>query len=338
MGDLDEYAEYFLLGIGLIPIVPGTKVPPRFYPWARPDAVLRTREHLEQVRERIPGCGFAGVNAPSQTMMLDVDNLRRTRAVLHAAGEDVDGWLDMGARMEGRTDERGHERAKVMFAADSATVRTVKKLVEPEPERTLFEVRLSGYDILPPSPRATGGRYTWRVDPRVEGLAQWPDALRQLYEQWPFDPAPIDTGRRERPPMSDTHPVKVLIATFNASITVAELLAQHGYQRRRDRWRSPHAARGSAPGVKFFENTGKVYVHHADDPLSQPGDDGRTHAKNAFDLLVALDAAGDRRRAYDLATQRLFGVSWAAWRERYEQAYQRLMDERNEQLLRERTR
>ena len=87
-----------------------------------------------------------------------------------------------------------------------------------------------------------------------------------------------------------------MIAAFNLAHPVEELLTEHGYKCRGKRWISPTSSTGLA-GVTILE--GRVYSHHASDPLA----DGHTH--DAFDLFRILDHNGDARNAIKAAAEEL---------------------------------
>jgi hypothetical protein len=87
-----------------------------------------------------------------------------------------------------------------------------------------------------------------------------------------------------------------VIAAFNLAHSVQDVLAAHRYTRRGNRWMSPTSSSGLA-GTVIIE--GRVYSHHASDPLS----DG--HAHDAFDLFRILDHAGDTRAAIKAAAEEL---------------------------------
>ena len=87
-----------------------------------------------------------------------------------------------------------------------------------------------------------------------------------------------------------------MIAAFNPAHPVEELLEAYGYKRCGKRWISPTSSSGLA-GVTILD--GRVYSHHASDPLA----DG--HAHDAFDLFRILDHEGDTRSAVKAAAEEL---------------------------------
>jgi putative DNA primase/helicase len=136
-----------------------------------------------------------------------------------------------------------------------------------------------------------------------------PEALLELWQHWDsywkeleamcpwgkhgFNPEPAPRGDGSRPNV---------IAAFNLAHPVEGLLAAHGYTRRGNHWMSPTSSSGLA-GTVIIE--GRVYSHHASDPLS----DG--HAHDAFDLFRILDHGGDARAAVKAAAEEL-GMGSAA--------------------------
>ena len=78
-----------------------------------------------------------------------------------------------------------------------------------------------------------------------------------------------------------------VIGQFNASHSIADLLGAHGYTQRGKRWSKPGTSHGA--GVMLL-NDGRLYSHHAGDPLA-----GR--ACDAFDVFATLEHGGDVRAA-----------------------------------------
>ncbi len=70
-----------------------------------------------------------------------------------------------------------------------------------------------------------------------------------------------------------------VIEQFNEQHTVEEVLEHAGYTRKGKRWVSPHSHSGT-PGIVEIE--GRIYCHHADDPLHTG------HALDAFDAFAAI--------------------------------------------------
>jgi hypothetical protein len=157
--------------------------------------------------------------------------------------------------------------------------------------------------VLPPTIHpGTGKPYIWLTPPNSE-FPLLPEALLDLWEHWEshrkelegmcpwtqhgFNPEPAPRGDGARPNV---------MAAFNQVHTVEEMIEAHGYQCRGKRWISPTSSSGLA-GVTILD--GRVYSHHASDPLA----DG--HAHDAFDLFRILDHGGDSRAAIKAAAEDL---------------------------------
>jgi putative DNA primase/helicase len=203
-----------------------------------------------------------------------------------------------------------------MFRASSDVVLGRKALSWPakEPDGkpiVVFELRAGDIqDVLPPTIHpGTGKPYIWLTPPNSE-FPLLPEALLELWQHWDsyrkeleamcpwakhgFNPEPAPRGDGARPNV---------IAAFNQVHTVEDLLVEHGYTRRGNRWMSPTSSSGLA-GVTILDG-GRVYSHHGADPLA----DGHSH--DAFDLFRILDHGGDARVAIKAAAEDL-GMGSAA--------------------------
>jgi putative DNA primase/helicase len=92
-----------------------------------------------------------------------------------------------------------------------------------------------------------------------------------------------------------------VIAEFNAAHDIVAIIEAHGYERRGEK---RFAAPGSshAAGIVLLDS-GKLFCHHAGDPLSDE------HALDAFDCYRKLQHNGDYRAAVRAAAQVLGMVS-----------------------------
>lgn len=88
-----------------------------------------------------------------------------------------------------------------------------------------------------------------------------------------------------------------VIAAFNEAHDAVAILEAHGYVcAGRKRWKSPQGH--GVAGVVLLPS-GRVYCHHASDPL------GDEKAHDAFDLFALFDHAGDTRAAVRAAAELL---------------------------------
>jgi hypothetical protein len=89
-----------------------------------------------------------------------------------------------------------------------------------------------------------------------------------------------------------------VIGAFNEFYEVGAILSRNGYQLRGDRYLAPDSTSG-LPGVYIFEDTGRCYSHHANDPLN----DGHSH--DAFSVFCTLEHGGDVKAAVKAAAAEL---------------------------------
>jgi hypothetical protein len=89
-----------------------------------------------------------------------------------------------------------------------------------------------------------------------------------------------------------------VIGAFNAFYDVGTILSRNKYQPRGNRYLAPDSTTGE-PGVYIFEDTGRCYSHHGNDPLN----DG--HAHNPFSVFCILEHGGDVKTAVKAAAAEL---------------------------------
>jgi hypothetical protein len=89
-----------------------------------------------------------------------------------------------------------------------------------------------------------------------------------------------------------------VIDAFNRNYNIRTILERNKYERRGNRYLAPDSTTG-LPGVHIFEDTGRCYSHHANDPLN----DGHSH--DAFDVLRILEHGGDLKAAVKAAAETL---------------------------------
>jgi putative DNA primase/helicase len=305
MSAVEEWASRYIAKyrLALVPIPPGHKAP--LHPaWNQRGGYVTDIGEAQQRWGELSDHGIGAVLAPSGLCSLDIDAPDHALPVLGELG------IDLGALREAAPTIQGNpSRYRLMFKAPPGVALGRKALVWPakqpgEKPLTLFELRAGDIqDVLPPTIHPeTGKPYVWLVPPNSE-FPPLPEALLELWQRWDsyrkeleamcpwagqtFHPEPAPRGDGARPNV---------IAAFNAVHTVEEMLEAHGYTRRGKRWMSPTSSSG-LPGTVILD--GRVYSHHASDPLA----DG--HAHDAFDLLRILDHGGDTRAAIKAAGEAL---------------------------------
>ena len=289
--------------LALVPIPEGFKGP-MYEGWSLPGGYVMDAEEAHRRWSTDETSGIGAVLAPSGLCSLDSDTPEDAEPVLSALGIDLRALRKVTPTIQGNP-----SRYRLMFRPPPGVVLGVKKLVWParlpgEKPPTLFELRAGNVqDLLPPTVHpGTGKPYIWLTPPNSE-FPLLPEALLELWQHWDsyrkeleamcpwakhgFNPEPAPRGAGARPNV---------IAAFNQARPVEELLTEHGYKCRGKRWISPTSSTGLA-GVTILE--GRVYSHHASDPLA----DGHTH--DAFDLFRILDHNGDVRSAVKAAAEEL---------------------------------
>jgi putative DNA primase/helicase len=293
-----RYAErYQAHGLSLLKTAPGQKHP-AYASWNRPENAIPPnywRTH--------PSDGIAALLAPSSLVSIDVDDEAVAEPLMQTFGVDLRELRMSGPCIVGRHYRLMYRRPDVELKH-----RTVKwpKKEEPRCSSVILELRAGLIsDTLPPTIHpSTGKPYRWENPPRngfpplpprlLELWLEWPEFNRQALELCPWAPPPkpaLPPRTRMREPGRAS-----VIDVFNAAHDVAEILEQHGYQRRGKRFASPgteHAA-----GIVLTDD-GRVFCHHAGDPLSSD------HAHDAFDIYRLLQHGGNFQSAVKAAAEAL---------------------------------
>lgn len=176
---------------------------------------------------------------------------------------------------------------------------------------TVLELRAGlVLDVLPPSIHpGTGKPYVWKTAPAGD-LPVLPAALLSMWTNWdafkrdasaacPWAPDVKTFGSRKAEPGVQGRSGgarESVIDAFNRAHDVESLLAAHGYERRGRKWLCPNSSSG-LPGVTISD--GKVYSHHASDPLAND------HQNDAFDVFCILEHGGDATAATKAAAKML---------------------------------
>ncbi|MCQ9393302.1 bifunctional DNA primase/polymerase [Pseudomonas viridiflava] len=177
---------------------------------------------------------------------------------------------------------------------------------------TVFELRAGlVQDVLPPSIHpGTGQPYTWRTPPDSTGLPVLIGDLLNVWNNWdvfkrgaeaacpwlPKDTKPAGKQKSKPKPAPAAGNRPSVIDEFNNCHDIEEMLRAHGYIKRGGKWLYPQSSTG-LPGVTVAE--GKVYSHHAADPLANG------HQNDAFEVFCLLEHGGDQSRAVKEAARML---------------------------------
>ncbi len=244
---------------------------------------------------RNTGDGIGVCLGPSGLVSLDCDDLDAARAVLAKERIDLDALMKSTPTIIGRS-------PRLEFKAPAVELGR-KSVVWPpksagEKPITVVEFRAGRVqDVLPPSIHPGLQRpYVWVTAPRA-GFPELPQSVLDLWLNFdafrrrarnlcPWAPPELEP-EPARPRRAHTGPS--VIRQFNEAHDVVTLLATHGYARvGRKRWKSPH---GRNFGGVILLNDGRVFCHHASDPLG----DQKPH--DAFDLFCQFEHGGDKRLA-----------------------------------------
>ncbi|MCK0551303.1 bifunctional DNA primase/polymerase, partial [Pseudomonas syringae pv. aptata] len=197
-------------------------------------------------------------------------------------------------------------------AGDTAREALYRADAEQYKRFTVFELRAGlVQDVLPPSIHpGTGQPYTWRTPPDASGLPVLISDLLNVWNNWdvfkrgaeaacPWLPKDAKPAGKQKPkpkpaPAGGKRPS--VIDEFNNCHDVEEMLRSHGYTKRGSKWLYPQSSTG-LPGITVAE--GKVYSHHASDPLANG------HQNDAFEVFCLLEHGGDQSKAVKEAARML---------------------------------
>ncbi|MCQ9422705.1 bifunctional DNA primase/polymerase [Pseudomonas sp. LJDD11] len=199
-------------------------------------------------------------------------------------------------------------------AGDAAREKLYRTEAQQYARITVFELRAGlTQDVLPPSVHpGTGKPYFWRTAPGADGLQVLNVDLQKIWANWDIFKRDAEAAcpwapKQKEPPAKKRRPVKAsegkpsVIDEFNRSHDVTELLRAHGYTRKGSKWLFPGSSTG-LPGITVDADEGRVYSHHAADPLANG------HKNDAFEVYCILEHGGDQARAVKEAA-RMLGIS-----------------------------
>ncbi|KPC06872.1 Bifunctional DNA primase/polymerase [Pseudomonas amygdali pv. lachrymans] len=216
-------------------------------------------------------------------------------------------------------DPDGSKHKSIMLKANAAreagdTAREALYRADAEQYKrfTVFELRAGlVQDVLPPSIHpGTGQPYTWRTPPDASGLPVLIGDLLNVWNNWdvfkrgaeaacpwlPKDAKPTGKQKPKPKPAPAGGKRPSVIDEFNNCHDVEEILRSHGYTKRGGKWLYPQSSTG-LPGITVAE--GKVYSHHAADPLANG------HQNDAFEVFCLLEHGGDQSKAVKEAARML---------------------------------
>ncbi|MCW6058258.1 bifunctional DNA primase/polymerase [Pseudomonas fragariae (ex Marin et al. 2024)] len=216
-------------------------------------------------------------------------------------------------------DPDGSKHKSIMLKANAAreagdTAREALYRADAEQYKrfTVFELRAGlVQDVLPPSIHpGTGQPYSWRTPPDASGLPVLISDLLNVWNNWdvfkrgaeaacpwlPKDAKPSGKQKPKPKPAPARGKRPSVIDEFNNCHDVEEILRSHGYTKRGGKWLYPQSSTG-LPGITVAE--GKVYSHHAADPLANG------HQNDAFEVFCLLEHGGDQSRAVKEAARML---------------------------------
>lgn len=205
-------------------------------------------------------------------------------------------------------------------AGDTALEAELREEAKQYAPYTVLELRAGDptkarQDLLPPSIHPdTGKPYTWEVKP-PHSLDDWPtppDWLLTIWQEWDkFGPqlraaCPwIETPEAPKPrkPPKQSKDASDVQDAFNEAYDLPQMLETYGYEKRGQRYLSPHSSTNIA-GVHLFKCGQKCWVHHASDPLCS---EEKGNPVSCYDLYTEYEHNGDRKAAFKAAAE-LMGI------------------------------
>lgn len=282
--------DYYLrLGMALTPVEYGDKLPVFGKGWNKRENLIYTREQAERWFRRPHNIGIP--LGASRIISFDGDDLELARADFAARGLDLDSFINShpypikgnGIRLWFREPEDCPINSRRALQVEGVTA---------------YEIRGgNGFqDVAPGSLHPKGFFYTWAkaVPRRREDLPELPPFLVELWEALNDKPEKASKPASARALPAYSGPS--VIDTFNARITVEEILERNGYKRRGDRYLGPNS-RSNLAAVVLYQDGDKTRAktYHTSDCWHD------NHGHDAFDLFCTLEYDGNLTAALDAA-------------------------------------
>ncbi len=305
IGTAEWAHRYCKMGLALTWTRRGQKGP-RHQGWTLRENAITDPQIAERNWSRFTSQGIACLLTYSALVSLDIDEPEYAPVALKTFGVDLTELVDAVPGVVGRPG-----RIRLLFRAPDVALKhcNAKWPVKGDPRKTkvLFELRAGAVaDMLPPSVHPdTQQPYAWRVPPGngefpplpqalLDLWLDWPQTERRIWELCPWAPAWPQPHVRARQAFRQTGPS--VIQQFNSVYDAVAIIESFGYRRAGRRWVAPGSTH--APGIALLDD-GRIFSHHAGDRLC----DG--HAHDAFSIWAKLAYGGDVRHAVRAAVRLL---------------------------------
>ena len=295
------------LGFSVVSVSPSTKRPTA--KWEAAQTRAKTPEEVAKLKTlkafAIVGGAVSGGCSPEGEQLY-----------LTSIDFDVPGFFeryktDLGDLLDGVSVQKTGGGCYQVIFRSPVEIRNTKLAFAPnDAEETGREIVIEtrgegGYFVAPPSLHPTGNRYEW-----IEGDLQSVPTISAARAQSLLDAAQRMDGapytrqqleaqqKREqsaKPRQLPNTPSASVIERFNVAHSVEEMLEQHGYKRRGDRYARPG---GSSPSVTILD--GGSYHHSSNDPLQC-----NEHTQDAFAVFAYYEHGDDYKSAVKAAAEEL---------------------------------
>jgi putative DNA primase/helicase len=293
--------RYCALGLGLVPLDPGTKKTER-RGWNLVENAIRDNVAAHSHWSAHPDDNMGALHAASGTCVLDLDAPDHARDVLIGFGVDCDALLANGVVSIG-----GTGKPKLWYRAPDEPLQVHKLVWLGDPTHdpvTVLELRAGRVqDVLPPSLHPSGARYRW-LRPPSNGFPPLPAELLRCWHEWPrFAAFGLLCCPWYSPPRSSVAPgsrprhrggTTGIITRFNSATRVEDLLLAAGYTQHGRRWKPPGSSHDA--GVRIGDDN-TAHSMHASDPLGAECLARGNRYLDCFDVFRVLQHGGDFRRA-----------------------------------------
>ena len=295
------------LGFSIVSVSPSTKRPT--VKWEAAQTRAKTPEEVAKLKTlkafAIVGGAVSGGFSPEGEQLY-----------LTSIDFDVHGFFeryktDLGDLLDGVSVQKTGGGCYQVIFRSAVEIRNTQLAFAPnDAEETGREIAIEtrgegGYFVAPPSLHPTGNIYQW-----IEGdLGSVPtisaaraqallDAARRMNAA-PYTRQQLEAHRKREqsatPRQLPNTPNASVIGAFNAAHSVEEMLEQHGYKLRGDRYARPG---GSSPSVTILD--GGSFHHSSNDPLRCD-----EHTQDAFSIFAYYEHGDDYKSAVKSAAAEL---------------------------------